>query len=349
MPTSRSPRSPLRTPSPAPRERAGGEGQRQVTVLALPGVVPFDLTIAGEVFGRTVLDDGRKGYTVNLCGEQGEIYTGGFTIGVKRRLAALKTAHTIVVPGVESPAQPISPAVKHALLAAHARGARIASICTGAFVLAQAGLLDGRRATTHWAAAALMAALHPEVDLDPSVLFVDNGTILTSAGAAAGIDLCLHLVRKDHGTAVAARMARLSVVPLQREGGQAQFIRPADLPPDRDLQPVVTWALGQLHRPIAIDELAQRGCVSPRTLHRRFQEQFGLAPVQWLIQARVRRAQELLETGSSSIEQIVEAVGLGSAANFRAQFQRIAGVSPSAYRKSFGRSVGRVPQRGAIS
>lgn len=319
-----------------PASQSSSPAPIQVVVLALPGVVPFDLTIAGEVFGRVVLADGRRGYAVSVCGEQDEIDTGGFTIGVKRRLAALKTAHTIVVPGVESPAQPTSPAVKRALLAAHARGARIASICTGAFVLAQAGLLDGRRATTHWAAAALMAELHPEVELDASVLFVDHGQILTSAGAAAGIDLCLHLVRKDHGTSVAARMARLSVVPLQREGGQAQFIQPADLPADRDLQPVIAWALGQLHRAIPIDELADRACVSPRTLHRRFQEQFGLAPVQWLIQARVRRAQELLETGSSSIERIVAAVGLGSAANFRAQFQRIAGVSPSAYRKSFG-------------
>jgi len=336
MPVLRSPRSPLRTPSPAPRERAGGEGQRQVAVLALPGAVPFDLTIAGEVFGRTVLDDGRKGYTVTVCAEQDEIDAGGFTIGVKRRLATLRHAHTIVVPGIESPATPVSPAVKRALVGAHARGARIASICTGAFVLAQAGLLDGLRATTHWAAASLMAELHPEVNLDASVLFVDNGQVLTSAGAAAGLDLCLHMVRSDYGTAVAARMARLSVVPLQREGGQAQFIQPADLPPDRDLQPVIAWALRQLHRPISMIELADQGCVSPRTLHRRFQEQFGVAPVQWLIQARVRRAQELLETGSSSIEQIVEAVGLGSAANFRQQFQRIAGVSPSAYRKSFG-------------
>ena len=342
MPASRSARSSLRTPSPATRERAGGEGQTQVAVLALPGVVPFDLTIAGEVFGRVTLDGGRKGYVVTVCAEQDEIDTGGFTIGVKRRLATLKGAHTIIVPGIESPATPISPAVKRALLAAHARGARIASICTGAFVLAQAGLLDGQRATTHWAAAPLMAQLHPDVDLDPSVLFVDNGQILTSAGAAAGIDLCLHMVRRDHGTAVAARMARLSVVPLQREGGQAQFIQSADLPPDRDLQPVIAWALRQLHRPISMDELASQGCVSPRTLHRRFRAQFGLSPVQWLSQARVRRAQELLETGSSSIEQIVEAVGLGSAANFRTQFQRIAGVSPSAYRKSFG-------ARGALS
>jgi transcriptional regulator GlxA family with amidase domain len=308
----------------------------QVAVLVLPGVIPFDLALACEVFGRVVLDDGRKAYAVTVCGEQAQVDAGVFTLGLRRRLSALARADTIVVPGTETPLMPISPAVRRALRAAHARGARVASICSGAFVLAQAGLLDGRRATTHWAAAALMAQRHPEVEVDPSVLFVDLGRILTSAGAAAGIDLCLHMVREDHGAAVAARVARLSVVPLQREGGQAQFIQPADLPADRGLQPVIDWALRHLHRPISMEDLAREGCVSARTLHRRFVRQFGVAPVRWLIEARVRRAQELLETGSLGIEQIVEAVGLGSAANFRAQFHRIAGVSPSEYRKSFG-------------
>ncbi|MDH0867653.1 helix-turn-helix domain-containing protein [Mitsuaria sp. GD03876] len=308
----------------------------RIAVLALPGLIAFDLTLACEVFGRAELADGRKAYAVIVCGEQAEIDVGGFTLGVRRRLSALKQADTIVVPGIASPEIPVSAAVLRALRAAQARGARIASICSGAFVLAQAGLLDGRRATTHWAAASLMAALHPAVDLDPSVLFVDDGQVLTSAGAAAGIDLCLHMVRADLGTAVAARVARLSVVPLQREGGQAQFIEAADLPPDRDLQPVIDWALANLHRPISMEDLAREGCVSTRTLHRRFLQRFGVAPVRWLIEARVRRAQELLETGSLAIEQIVAAVGLGSAANFRAQFQRIAGVSPSGYRKSFG-------------
>lgn len=308
----------------------------QVAVLALPGVVAFDLTLPCEIFGRVELADGRRPYAVTVCGEQAELDAGAFTIGVRRRLSALSRADTIVVPGMGDPSAPISTGVRAALRLAHARGARIASICSGAFVLAQAGLLAGRRATTHWAAAPLMAQRHPDVDLDPSVLFVDNGRVLTSAGAAAGIDLCLHLVRADHGAAVAARVARLSVVPLQREGGQAQFIQPADLPPDRDLAPVLAWALENLHRPISMEEMARQACVSTRTLHRRFLQRLGVAPVRWLIEARVRRAQTLLETGSLAIERIVAEVGLGSAANFRTQFHRIAGVSPSEYRKSFG-------------
>jgi len=307
-----------------------------VAVLVLPGIVPFDLTLATEVFGRAEHAPGQACYAVTVCGEQATFDTGPFTLGVKHGLAALKRARTIVVPGIDDPSVPISPAVRRALAAAAHRGARIASICSGAFVLAQAGLLDGQRATTHWLAAPLLAQRYPEVEVDARVLFVDNGQVLTSAGAAAGLDLCLHIVRKDFGASVAARVARLSVVPLQREGGQAQFIEPMDVPPDRSLQPVVEWATRNLHQPLSMDDLARQACSSPRTLNRRFRDQFGVAPVQWLIQARVRRAQELLETSRLSVEQIVAAVGLGSAANFRTQFSRLTGVSPSEHRRNFG-------------
>jgi len=316
------------TPPPAP--------PHAVAVLVLPGVVPFDLALATEVFGRAEHAPGRPCYTVTVCGEEPVVDTRFFTLGVKHRLAALKRAQTIVVPGIDDPDVPISPTVRRALVAAAARGARIASICSGAFVLAQAGLLDGRRATTHWLAAPLLAQRHPDVEVDARVLFVDDGQVLTSAGAAAGLDLCLHIVRRDFGATVAARVARLSVVPLQRDGGQAQFIEPMDIPPDRSLQPVVDWATRNLHRPLTMDDLARQACSSPRTLNRRFRAQFGVAPVQWLIRARVRRAQELLEGSRLSVEQIVEAVGLGSAANFRAQFSRITGVSPSEHRRHFG-------------
>ena len=318
----------------------------RVALLVLPGVVPFDLALALEVFGRAEVEPGRPAYAVTVCGEQATVDVGAFTLGVKHGLAALRRAETLIVPGIEDAGSIVSATVKRALVAAAARGARIASICSGAFVLAQAGLLDGQRATTHWLAAPLLAQRHPAVEVDARVLFVDNGGILTSAGAAAGLDLCLHMVRKDFGAAVAARVARLSVVPLQREGGQAQFIEPMDLPPDRGLQPVVEWATRNLHRPLSMDDLAREARSSPRTLHRRFREQFGMAPVQWLIHARVRRAQELLEGSRLSVEQIVEAVGLGSAANFRAQFSRITGVSPSEHRRHFG---ARAPGRQAFS
>jgi len=308
----------------------------RVALLVLPGVVPFDLTLAHEVFGRAEVAPGRPAYAVTVCGEQVSFDAGAFTLGIKHGLVALRQAQTIVVPGIDCPESPISPAVRRALVAAAARGARIASICSGAFVLAQAGLLDGQRATTHWLAAPLLAQRHPAVEVDARVLFVDNGQVLTSAGAAAGLDLCLHIVRKDFGASVAARVARLSVVPLQREGGQAQFIEPLDIPPDRGLQPVVEWAMRNLHQPLSMDDLARQAFSSPRTLNRRFRAQFGMAPVQWLIHARVRRAQELLENSRLSVEQIVEAVGLGSAANFRTQFSRIAGVSPSEHRRNFG-------------
>ncbi|WP_311221475.1 MULTISPECIES: helix-turn-helix domain-containing protein [unclassified Acidovorax] len=309
----------------------------RVACLALPGVLPFDLATACESFRYATSASGQPCYQVAVCAEQDELDAGPFAIRIKHGLAPLETADTIVVPGILLPQPPLTPAVVGALRQAVARGARIASICSGAFVLAEAGLLDGLRATTHWLAAPELAQRYPAIKVDPAVLFVDNGQVLTSAGAAAGIDLCLHMIRADFGAAVAAHVARLSVVPLQREGGQAQFIPPSLQASDRTLQPLVTWALAHLHQPLTLASLAQQACSSTRTLHRRFSEQFGESPAQWLIRVRVQRAQELLERGDLSVEQIVGEVGLGSAANFRQQFQRIVGVSPSQYRKSFGR------------
>lgn len=310
--------------------------QHRVAVLVLPGIVPFDLTLPIEVFGRAEMPPGHACYNVVVCGEQASVDAGAFTLQLNHGLEALKRAQTIIVPGTDAPESPISHAVRRALVAAARRGARIVSICSGAFVLAQAGLLDGLRATTHWLAAPLLAKLYPAVEVNANVLFIDNGQILTSAGAAAGLDLCLHIVRKDFGSAAASRVARLSVVPLQREGGQAQFVEAMSMPANRTLQPLIAWASQQLHQPLSVDDLARQACSSARTLSRRFHAEFGMPPLQWLIHARVRRAQELLENSDLSIEQIVEAVGLGSAANFRAQFNRITGVSPSQHRRSFG-------------
>ncbi len=309
----------------------------RVACLVLPGVLSFDLATACESFRYATTATGAACYQVAVCAEQTELDAGMFSIRIKHDLTPLETADTIIVPGILLPQPPLTPAVMSALRQAAQHGKRIASICTGAFVLAEAGLLNGLRATTHWRAAPELAQRYPTVEVDPSVLFVDNGQILTSAGAAAGLDLCLHMIRSDFGAAVAAQVARLSVMPLQREGGQAQFIPPSPRTFDRDLQPLIAWAVANLNQPLTITSLADRARSSPRTLHRRFTEYFSESPSQWLTRVRVQRAQELLESTKLSVEQIVGEVGLGSAANFRLHFQRIVGVSPRQHRKSFGR------------
>jgi transcriptional regulator GlxA family with amidase domain len=222
-------------------------------------------------------------------------------------------------------------------------GTRIASICAGAFVLAATGLLDGLRATTHWLGAGALAALHPEVEVDPDVLYVDNGQFLTSAGAAAGLDLCLHMIRRDHGSAVAADAARLSVMPLEREGGQAQFIV-HEQPPSPDgatLEPLLHWMEENARRELSLGEIAARAGMSTRTLNRRFREQTATTPLQWLHRARIRQAQYLLETTAHSVDRIATQVGFGSPTAFRDRFKRQVGTSPHAYRRAFqGSSVG---------
>jgi transcriptional regulator GlxA family with amidase domain len=235
------------------------------------------------------------------------------------------------------------PRVLAAIRAAWARGARLASICSGAFVLAETGLLDGRRATTHWAGAAVFARRFPRVDIDPTVLFVDEGRIVTSAGAAAGLDMCLHLLRRDHGQAMAADAARLAVAPLDRDGGQAQFIR--HQPPDsgQSLAPLLEWMRENVDKPLDVAALAARACISPRTLARRFRDQTGTTPVQWLLAARVRRAQDLLETTGMAIDQIAFAAGFESPVTFRARFRGRVGVSPATYRRRFNAIGGSRP------
>jgi transcriptional regulator GlxA family with amidase domain len=219
---------------------------------------------------------------------------------------------------------------------AHARGARVASLCTGAFVLAAAGLLDGLRATTHWAHTDVLAARYPAVTVDPDVLYVDNGSVLTSAGKAAAMDLCLHLVRTDHGSAAANTIARRLVVPPHRDGGQAQFV-PAPVPAraDHPLTELFPWAAERLDRPLSVDDLARQASMSARTLTRHFRAVTGTTPLQWLLTQRIRRAQELLETSKSSVDTIAEAVGMGTATTLRRHFHRTVGVAPDAYRRTF--------------
>ncbi|MFC9172849.1 GlxA family transcriptional regulator [Streptomyces sp. NPDC057107] len=308
-----------------------------VAVLALDQVIPFDLSTPIEVFTRTRLPDGRPGYQIRVCAERPEVDAGAFTLRAPWGLDGLTGADTIIVPGTATPTAPLSPAVRDALLAAARAGTRIASICSGTFPLAATGLLDGLRATTHWLAADLLAAAHPEVEVDPDVLYVDNGRLLTSAGAAAGLDLCLHMIRRDYGSAVAAYAARLSVMPLEREGGQAQFIVHdyAPAPQGHALEPLLAWLQENLATELTLADIAARAGMSTRTLMRRFREQTGTTPLQWLHRARIRQAQHLLETTDHSVERIGSQVGFGSPTAFRDRFRRTTGVSPRAYRRTF--------------
>ncbi|MFF3599021.1 GlxA family transcriptional regulator [Kitasatospora indigofera] len=308
-----------------------------VAVLALDQVIPFDLSTPIEVFSRTRLPDGRPGYQIRVCAERPEIDAGAFTVRMPWGLEGLKAADTIIVPGTADPMAPLAPAVGDALRAAAANGTRIASICSGTFPLAATGLLDGLRATTHWSAADLLAAAHPDIAVDPDVLYVDNGQILTSAGAAAGLDLCLHMIRRDYGSAVAADAARLSVMPLEREGGQAQFIvhQHAPAPQGSVLEPLLAWLQDNLAAELTLTDIAAHAGTSTRTLIRHFRDQVGTTPLQWLHRARIRQAQHLLETTRHSVERIGAQVGFGSPTAFRERFKKTTGVSPHTYRRSF--------------
>ncbi|GGQ50237.1 GlxA family transcriptional regulator [Streptomyces asoensis] len=310
-----------------------------VAVLALDGVVPFDLSAPIDTFGRARLPDGRPAYRVRVCSPSasGEVSAGAFTVRAPYGLEALAEADTIILPGVADPRAPLPIGVAEALRDAAARGTRIASVCVGAFLFAETGLLDGLRATTHWIAAGELAERYPKVTVDPNVLYVDNGRFLTSAGAAAALDMCLHMIRGDHGSAVAAQAARMSVMPLEREGGQAQFIV-HELPPTpagATLEPVLAWLEDNCAREVTLEQIAARAGMSPRTLNRRFREQTGTTPLRWLHRARVRRAQYLLESTAYPVERIAAQTGFGSPTAFRECFRKVAGTSPQGYRRAF--------------
>ncbi len=314
-----------------------------VTLLALPGVVGFDLTTPPQVFGSARTDDGDPLYTVTTCGVGGRPVRpsrGGFAIAPDHDLTALATADTVLVPGVnDHPALTdgtLDPAAAEALHAAHARGARIISTCTGASVLAAAGLLDNRPAASHWYYAPRLRRLYPRVAWDPDVLFVDDGAVLTSAGVAAGIDLCLHIIRTDHGSEVANRAARRCVVPSWREGGQAQYIeRPVPLTNDTSTDTTRAWARNRLADPVTLEEMAAHARMSVRTFTRRFREETGQSPLKWLLQQRVDHARELLESTDLAVDLVARRAGLGSAAALRQHFHSTLGVAPSTYRRAF--------------
>ena len=307
-----------------------------VAILALDGVVAFDLSTPLEVFGRTYLPDGQAAYRVRICAPTDEVDAGTFTLRAPWRLDMLSEADTIILPGLADSTLPLPNDVLVGLRNAAARGTRIASICGGAFILAATGLLDGLRATTHWIAASELARRYPSVHVDANVLFVDNGQFLTSAGASAGLDLCLHMIRRDHGSAIAADAARVSVMPLERDGGQAQIIVHEPPPPDgATLEPLLRWMEEHMYQELRLEDIAAQALMSTRTLSRRFREQTGTTPLQWLNRARLRKAQCLLETTSHSIEWIACHIGFGSSTTFRDQFKHLVGISPQAYRRAF--------------
>ena len=306
-------------------------------MLAFDGVVLGDLATPCEVFGLARNADGWSPYEVRVCSARPRVRSQHVTLDVPWRLSSLQHVSTAIVPGIDDLNRPIPDAIVRAIRSAVGRGARVASICTGAFLLGAAGVLDGLRATTHWLGAAELARRFPRIDVDPGVLYVDNGRILTSAGAAAGLDLCLHMIRRDYGSAMAADAARLSVMPLEREGGQAQFIVMPHSPAPRGgtLEPTIQWLQDNLDRELTVATIAARAGTSPRTLIRHFREQTGSTPLQWVGRARVRRAQHLLETTDHTVDRIAAAVGFGSATAFRDRFKRTTGVSPHAYRRAF--------------
>lgn len=310
----------------------------RVVVLVLDGALPLDVGIPAEVFHPET----GFGYEVAACGvTAGTVPShGGFGYAVSRGLDALADADTIIVPGYAPAGRPIPMGVGEALRSAASRGARIASICYGAFALADAGLLDGLRATTHWDAADKFAERYPQITVEPNVLFVDEGSILTSAGAAAGLDLCLYIVRRDLGMSAANEIARGLVTAPYRTGGQAQYLPKASSPTHGETLAVTReWALTRLDQPLTIAALAAHAQMSPRTFLRRFAEETGSTPLQWILRARVDTARELLESTRLSVDRIAEEVGLGTGASLRLHFRRLLDVSPSEYRATFaGRS-----------
>lgn len=314
-----------------------GRHRHRVVALVQEPQGPFELACVTEVFGVQREPDSMR-YELTVCTETpGEVATSaGFTMTVSAGLSALGSADTIVIAGWRPVDAPLSPAVRRALERAHERGCRIATICTGAFALAQTGLLDDRRATTHWAKAAEFQARFPRVQVDPDVLYVDNGDVATSAGAGAGIDLCLHLVRNDHGAGYAAHVARHLVMPPHREGGQAQYAPPsAAVAPPRSLAELLDWVSRRLNEPITLDDMANHLHVSSRTLARRFTEQLGASPGQWLLTQRINAARALLEETDLPVDAIATRVGLSSATNLRRRFHAIVHTTPGAYRRAF--------------
>ena len=322
-----------------PRLTTAGQGP-EVAIVVAPGVSMFEFSAVWDILA----DDPGAGvpwYRVSICSSSAPpipMSLPGTALVAVRSLSALRSADTVVVPPLAGPSE----ITLAALRAAHARGARMVSLCTGAFVLAAAGLLDGRTATTHWAHAAQLAELYPRVKVDDRVLYIDDGDILTSAGSAACIDLCLHLVRKDFGAEVANTVARQMVVPPHRAGGQAQFVSTAirEVEDHDPFSDTLQWAQSDLSEPLSVEMLAHRAAMSPRTFARRFTETTGVTPHQWLLRQRVMLAQRLLETTDLPVDRVAGECGLGTATNLRSHFRASIGTTPTAYRRTFRSEAG---------
>ncbi|MFE4969000.1 GlxA family transcriptional regulator [Streptomyces sp. NPDC056660] len=310
----------------------------RVAILALDGVTPLDLAIPAQIFNTRP----ETPYEVTVCGLGSKVATtGGFSLVTEGGLDQVRAADTVIVPGYEPGSEPLVPPseeVLDALAQTRDRGRRVVSICTGAFALAAAGILDGLHATTHWLHIDELERNFPSVTVDRDVLYVDEGDVLTSAGVCCGIDLCLHLVRRDLGAIVANRIARSLVAAPHRDGGQAQYIpAPVTVAGEASLSETRGWALRHLDEPLTLRELARHGGVSPRTFMRRFATETGTTPLQWLLGARLGKARELLETTTYSVDQVARECGLGTAANLRLHFRRTLNTTPTAYRRTFTR------------
>jgi len=310
-----------------------------LAIAATAGMLHFELAAACEIFVRDPSGLADPWYDLVVCGP-GPVRIGRFLMEPDDGLERLARADTVIIPAIEDVDAEVPAELLDAVRAAHEAGARLVALCTGAFVLAAAGVLDGLRATTHWAHTDALAARYPRVQVDPDVLYVDNGNVLVSAGKAAAIDLCLHLIRRDHGPTVANAVARRLVVPPHRAGGQAQFVTtPVPARDDHPLADLLPWALQRLDQPLTVEDLARQANLSSRHLARHFRSATGTTPLQWLATQRIRRAQELLEKSHDSIDVIAEAAGMGTATTLRRHFSRTVGVPPDAYRRTF-RSAG---------
>jgi AraC family transcriptional activator FtrA len=313
-----------------------------VAVLAFDGMAPFELGCVVELFGLPRPELNVPWYDLQVCAETREPLrvVGGFTMRAEHGLDVLAGADTVIVPGMADVHGQVSGTLVAALRQAHARGARMVSICSGAFALAAAGLLDGREATTHWRYADLLQERFPLVRVNPSVLYVDGGDVLSSAGSAAGLDLLIHLVRADHGPGVANAVARRLVVPPHREGGQAQFIEAAVTAVEDDdaVGRAMSWAMDNLARPIGVADLARVANLSQRSFIRHFKRQTGTSPLRWVISQRVAASLPMLESTAAPVEEVGAAVGFESPVTFRHHFTKVMRTSPSAYRKAFSRT-----------
>ncbi|MER7200185.1 AraC family transcriptional regulator [Streptomyces sp. CB01635] len=317
----------------------------RVVVIVDENSNPFELSCAIEVFGLRRPELGRELYDFRLCSPRTRtvMRDGFFTLTDVAGLDAAESADTLIVPNRPDTDVPRRPAVLDAVRRAHARGARLIGFCSGAFTIAEAGLLDGRRAACHWMWADSFRARFPAVRLEPDVLFVDDGDILTASGSASALDLGLHVVRRDHGAEIANAVSRRLVFAAHRDGGQRQFVeRPVPAVPDESLAPLLAWAQERIGEPLSVADLAAHAAVSPATLHRRFRAELGTTPLAWLTGERVALACRLIERGEERLDVVAARSGLGTAANLRARLRRETGLSPSAYRRRFGRGPAEV-------